>query len=283
MIEKFLICTDLDRTLIPNGPEPESPQAPARFASLVNRKEVLLTYVSGRDRVLVEQAISSFSLPQPDYVIGDVGTSIYEVGKNAGWQHQIQWEQEIADDWNGLAHADLQALLADLSDLQLQEHARQNRFKLSYYLPLNAEQHALEEIIQSRFIEKHINARLVWSVDEPAGVGLLDVLPHGASKLHAIEALIRMKDFNLENTVFCGDSGNDLEVLESPIKAVLVANAQDEVRQESLKRAHSMGNAEQLFCAQGTLLNMNGNYSGGMLEGIAHYFPETIRWMDDNE
>ena len=31
MPERLLLCTDLDRTLIPNGPQPESPRARAAF------------------------------------------------------------------------------------------------------------------------------------------------------------------------------------------------------------------------------------------------------------
>ncbi|MCI5126782.1 MAG: haloacid dehalogenase, partial [Candidatus Electrothrix sp. AR5] len=31
---KLLVCTDLDRTLLPNGPQPESPGARPAFAAL---------------------------------------------------------------------------------------------------------------------------------------------------------------------------------------------------------------------------------------------------------
>lgn len=49
-MNRLLICTDLDRTLIPNGPQPESPKARALFRRLVSREEVTLAYVSGRHR-----------------------------------------------------------------------------------------------------------------------------------------------------------------------------------------------------------------------------------------
>ena len=58
MSERLLICTDLDRTLLPNGVQPESPGARRRFAALASRPEVTLVYVTGRHRALVEQAIS---------------------------------------------------------------------------------------------------------------------------------------------------------------------------------------------------------------------------------
>ncbi|MBT8439796.1 MAG: haloacid dehalogenase, partial [Gammaproteobacteria bacterium] len=71
MPDKLLLCTDLDRTLIPNGPQPESPAARQRFLSLVNKPEVLLAYVTGRHQKLVQDAINNYCLPVPDFVIGD--------------------------------------------------------------------------------------------------------------------------------------------------------------------------------------------------------------------
>jgi hypothetical protein len=107
----------------------------------------------------------------------------------------------------------------------------------------------------------------------------LDILPACASKYHAIEALLRLHGFDHGNTVFCGDSGNDIEVLASPIPAVLVANHQQEVRELAQQRAEALDCSEQLYIARGGFMGMNGNYSAGMLEGIAHYHPDTLAWM----
>ncbi|MGB5475109.1 MAG: HAD family hydrolase, partial [Gammaproteobacteria bacterium] len=85
MPERLLICTDLDRTLLPNGPQSESPQARERFAGLVANPQITLAYVSGRHRALVEQAIFNYRLPVPDFVVGDVGTTIYRVGTEQAW------------------------------------------------------------------------------------------------------------------------------------------------------------------------------------------------------
>ena len=87
MLKRILICTDLDRTLLPNGKQPESPGARAAFTRLVSRPEVTLAYVSGRHRSLVEDAIMEYGLPLPDWVIGDVGTTIYHVRTGEWRQH----------------------------------------------------------------------------------------------------------------------------------------------------------------------------------------------------
>lgn len=279
MLESLLICTDLDRTLIANGPQSESPAARQHFAALVARPEVTLAYVSGRHRALVEQAITNFCLPLPDFVVGDVGTTIYHVGPQQDWQRQTDWEQEIALDWGGYSHAELKQLLQDLPDLRLQEPAKQNDFKLSYYVPQQGDSHALSVVIRHRLEAHGVNANLIWSIDEPAGVGLLDVLPARASKYHALESLMKYHGFNYHNTVFCGDSGNDIEVLASPIPAVLVANSQPDVRELARRLADEMGYGERLYIAHGDFMGMNGNYSAGILEGVAHYYPQTLQWM----
>ena len=279
MIDRLLICTDLDRTLIPNGPQSESRNARKYFTTLVNCPEVTLTYVSGRHRALIEEAISHYNLPQPDFVVGDVGTSIYHVGTENDWQRQTTWEKEIACDWGNKSHADIKKLLLGIPELSLQEQAKQNRYKLSYYIPLQSEQDTLSALIRERLSRENVRASLIWSVDEPNATGLLDILPGRATKFHAVESLMKEHTFDLGNTVFCGDSGNDIEVMASAIPAVLVANSQADVKLLARQLADSNGCAEQLYIAQGNFMGMNGNYAAGMLEGIAHYYPETVDWM----
>ena len=273
----ILLCSDLDRTLLPNGPQPESPGARERFTAVAERPEVTLVYVTGRHRVLVQQAIDNYCLPLPDYVIGDVGTSLFAVTED-GWELRQDWQEEIAPDWAGLRHADIHALLADIRSLRLQPTAKQNTWKLSYFVPLYADNVALLGEIGQRLERHAVNASLIWSVDEPAAIGLLDILPASANKLHAIEFLRSRNGFSYADTLFAGDSGNDLSVLASAIPAVLVANASPEVREAALREAAEQGHADALYIASGGYLGMNGNYSAGLLEGLVHFMPHTSAW-----
>ena len=279
-MDRYLICTDLDRTLIPNGPAAESAEAAPRFGRLVERPEVTLAYVSGRHRELVEEAITQYALPQPEFVVGDVGTTLYRVGAGNDWVRNAEWEASIAADWSGKTHGELAALLAEIPGLRLQEVAKQNRFKLSYYVDQDMDLDAISQSAASRLRVSGVKARLVSSHDDLSGEGLLDVLPASASKRHAIEALMEYEGFSREQTVFCGDSGNDLEVLASPVAAVLVANARDEVKRRAIELADEAGCKDRLYIARGGFLGMNGNYRGGMLEGIAHYHPEIGEWLE---
>jgi HAD superfamily hydrolase (TIGR01484 family) len=281
-LSQLLICTVLDRTLIPNGSSPESSRARPLFQQLVSRSEVSLAYVTGRHQALVEEAIAFYSLPIPNFAITDVGTVIYEI-VHGKWQIDEAWLTHIAEDWQGKTAAELAPLLTDFGELTLQEAEKQNLYKLSYYFTLDCDIQELSQKI-SRQLEKHeTSATVISSIDESKAVGLLDILPSRASKLHAIEFLIQQKGFSVSNAVFAGDSGNDLSVLVSPIQSVLVANARYDVKQTAKEQARFNNNLASLYIAEGNYLDMNGNYSAGILEGVFHYFPEVSQWLEIKE
>ena len=272
-MRRFLLCTDMDRTLIPNGAAPESAAARPLFARLAARPEATIAYVTGRHRALVEQAIREYRLPVPDFVIADVGSTIFEV-EDGDWRQWDDWSREIDPDWADMGADDLYRLLPDMPELTLQEPEKQNRHKLSFYVPLSADAPGLMARIDGILKDSGIRANLIWSEDEQTGVGLLDILPVGANKRHAIEFMMERNGFDDGNTVFAGDSGNDLDVLLSPIHAVLVANASDDVRD-----AARGGTAATLYLARGGYLGMNGNYCAGVLEGLAHFLPDVDAWL----
>ena len=134
-MKKLLLCTDLDRTLIPNGPQPESKFAREIFNKFTSQDEVTLVYVTGRDKLLTQQAIKNYKLPVPKFVIADVGSTIYQV-VNDKWIHLDKWDSEIDNDWGVKNNNDLQKLLQHFSDIRVQEYSKQNKHKLSYYVPL---------------------------------------------------------------------------------------------------------------------------------------------------
>lgn len=275
----IFLCSDLDRTILPNGSQPESPQARPALSTVAAHPQLMLAYVSGRHEQLLQQAIKDYGIPQPDYAIGDVGTTIYRI-KNDKWESWPEWIEAIAVDWNGAKHRDLQAQFTDLDVLRLQEPEKQNTFKLSYYTPVAFDKEGVLAEMDARLKRQHVEASLVWSVDEAAGVGLLDVLPASATKLHAVEFLMQHLEFNDANTVFAGDSGNDLPVLTSGrLQAVLVKNAHPDVVTEAKAALEQKNAADKLYVAKGDFLGMNGNYSGGVLEGLAHFIPLTASWM----
>lgn len=270
--QRLLLCTDMDRTVIPNGLQAEHPEARRRFADFCRQPEVTLVYVTGRHQALVQEAIKIYSLPQPDFAITDVGSKIYQTDGDH-WLSVDAWESEIDKDWNGKNHHDIKRLLGDFYDLHLQELSKQNTHKVSYYLPLSLDPEALMQRMQERLRGEGVDASLIWSIDEPKSIGLLDVLPRNATKLHAIEFLQRQLGYANDEVIFAGDSGNDLPVLGSSVQSVLVANAAAEVKLAARRLAERHGHHDALYIAAAEGVGMNGNYAAGVLEGVWHFAP----------
>jgi hydroxymethylpyrimidine pyrophosphatase-like HAD family hydrolase len=152
---------------------------------------------------------------------------------------------------------------------------KQGLHKLSYYIPLDTDVKTLIKAINLRLKAQQIQANIIWSIDEQAQIGLLDILPLGANKQLAIAFLMDQQNFTLQNTLFSGDSGNDLDVLLSPIPSILVANANPEFKKQIQEKANQLGLSDTIYIAKGLDLTLNGNYSAGIIEGIYYYFPES--------
>lgn len=277
---QYALFTDLDRTLLPNGAAPESPRARPLLAQLAARETLALIYVSGRDLSLLRQAIDQYHIPRPTWAVGDVGSSIYSV-ERGHWQLYEDWHRQIAPDFQDQPAPELHALFTDLSLLRLQEADRQKRFKLSYYAPLLPDWQTLVSEMRTRLDSAGLRAEVIWSVDEAAATGLIDVLPASATKLHAVEYLMQVMELPFERCVFAGDSGNDLPVVCSGrIQSILVRNAHTEVSAEARQVLAGSGQEHMLYQARGLSPALNGNYSAGIVEGFLHFIPAARDWIE---
>lgn len=272
-MDRILLCCDLDRTVLPNGHQPESPGVRELFADLVQRSDILLAYVSGRDKTLLLEAIDEYHIPVPDFAIGDVGTTMYQI-QDGKWTALDSWANHIGEDWHNDAPRQIHGYIANLDGLSLQEESKQGRYKLSYYVPVDVDIQGLLNTIDRKLNEHAIHANLIWSIDEIKNIGLLDILPARANKLHAIEFLIRQTGCSKSGTVFAGDSGNDLPVIISDVPAVLVKNASADVQREAWQAIEKNGNQAHVYIARGNFHGLNGNYAAGIIEGLIHYHPQ---------
>jgi len=263
----------MDRTIIPNGRQREHPHALKRFCQLCRLPGIKLVYVTGRHLQLVKQAIVDYSLPEPEYAITDVGTKIYQRLQNE-WHEILPWQDQISKDWQGKTHAQLQQTLGGFSELALQEQSKQNQFKLSYYLPLNTDQGNILEQIELQLNQLGVAASLIFSIDEPEQVALLDILPRNATKLHAINYLQQHLGYGLQEIIFAGDSGNDLPVMGSSIRSILVANAEPDIKRKAMQLAEKNNCIESLYLAQQDNSPLGGNYTAGVLQGIEFFISE---------
>ena len=216
----------MDRTLLPNGSWPSDPGAIELFNELTQKHDVRLVYVTGRNLDLTEKAIEEFGIRYPDVLIGDVGTSIrlYEKGV---WQSHTGWQQHvkrISPRWDAEAVRDA---VAGVEGLVEQEREHCGPFKQSYYVDHDRREIILESVddrVKGRFDEV-----MVYSFDSQTGKGLLDFLPHSATKQTALEYIADELGAEKQDVVFCGDSGNDVFPLTAGFSGVLVRNADDQL------------------------------------------------------
>ncbi|MFQ6370889.1 HAD family hydrolase [Shewanella sp. YIC-542] len=272
-MDALLLCTDLDRTLLPNGPQPESPLARLFFARVVATPGIQLAYVSGRNLSLVQQAISQYQLPWPDFMVTDVGSMIYRREAN-GYHPLPGWQRHMAADWPHFNSQRLAQALGALPHLQLQPAAQQQPYKLSYQCVPSGNMHADIALLRRRLATLALQWQIVSSIDETRDMGLVDILPARAGKRPAIDFLVQQLGLAASRVFFSGDSGNDLDVLISPYRTVLVKNATPAVVKSALAGSHQQGNHGRLYLAKGmAALALNGNYSAGIVEGLLHFFP----------
>ncbi|MDF0534050.1 HAD-IIB family hydrolase [Shewanella sp. A32] len=275
----MLLCTDLDRTLLPNGLQPESPQARRWFADAVKYPGVMLAYVSGRDLGLMQQAIVEYNLPLPDVAITDVGSMIYQ-REGQRYRPMPSWQSYIGEDWGTHNSHTLAQAIGELPNLQLQPKQQQQQYKLSYQIVPAAAMAEDLVLLEQQLQKLAIRAQMISSVDETSDMGLVDILPARAGKRQAIDFLAKTLVLTPPQVFFSGDSGNDLDVLISPYRTVLVKNATEEVVASAISGGKAQGNASSLYLAQGLPeLGLNGYYSAGIVEGLFHFFPGLKAWL----
>lgn len=275
--KQYLLCTDLDRTLLPNGHQKESVDARPLFRKLVKHKNIDVAYVSGRSLQLVKDAIKHYSLPNPDYIICDVGSSIYKrVNEdNNKYEKIIEWQTIISKDWGEDDSAIVRKLITEGDNLKIQPDENQTSHKLSYTVSPSSFINVEIKAIQQQLKTHNIKSCIIDSIDETKDEGLIDILPKSANKKNAITYIVDTFGYNNQQVFFSGDSGNDLDVLNSPYKITLVANATEQVIQQALYIQKQSSKTSHLYIAKGSPENgLNGNYASGILEGFMHYFTE---------
>lgn len=261
-----VLATDLDGTLIPLDGNAENRQDLEVLRQRLVAESVTLTFVSGRHLALVQQAMQTHDLPVPNWIICDVGTTIYRRtdadSDAAGAAPESRVPAESEDAWEELpAYRDhLKSLCAQLpidtlrtelqrfEALELQEEEKQGRFKLSYYVD-REDLHNVASQIQDWISDADAPYSLICSVDPFTGSGLIDLLPKRASKAYAMEWWCSNCGYEKEQIVFAGDSGNDLAALTAGYRAIVVGNADRELAREVQQEHERQGWSHRLYLA----------------------------------
>lgn len=234
--QQLLVC-DLDGTLLGDD------VALRKFARWLapRRAKVALAYSSGRLHWSIAEAMRDYPLPAPDYVVAGVGTEIRTGLHGEPWQ---PWASRFTA-WDA---ALVRERLHNCCGLRLQVGNVHAPHKVSYVRDDLSENELAE--VQQRLSDAGLDVRLIYSTGRD-----LDVTPRGAGKGAATEFLARHLGLPMSHVIACGDSGNDLCMLQQSGCAVIVANAFSEL-------AHLTGPS---------IFRSRHQYAAGVHDGVQHW------------
>lgn len=266
---KRLFASDLDGTLIPSDHERISTdgyqQGVAEFTREVQSVRLLsIAYVTGRHFDYAIEGVNQAGLPTPNYFLTDVGTTLY-VREGEHWKLEQGYAAQLDEQWDSELVDTLTAELLSAAGVRLQEEEKQGRYKRSFYLESSVSRKEIQKRLSNRVGHEHRGVQMILSSAVDSSFHLLDLLPRGASKLSGVEYLQSLLDVPEINTVFAGDSGNDLEVFFSGIQSIIVANRRQEVARE-IEKALKGGelSSESIYQAERECID-------GVLDGLRHF------------
>jgi len=203
----FTLATDLDGTFL-GGSEA---QRSALYDWIDARRDSIgLIFVTGRDPDFIVDLTRDTPVPTPDYVVGDVGTTVAEVVD--GQLVPISaLEAHIAELWAD-GSARIRAELNGTAGLTAQE--TRFRYRMSY--DMNPD--LLDPTARPRV--EAMGYDVLMSNDR-----FFDALPRGVSKGPSLRRLVDHLGLRDASVLCAGDTMNDLSMLACGLPSVAVGNS----------------------------------------------------------
>lgn len=260
--DRYLLATDLDGTFIPISGHSQNRDD---LATIVNRLEQTggtLVYITGRHLESVLDAISKESIPSPEWIVGDVGTSVFRRDGDTYQQHR-GYTEHLLERTGGIRadHVGRQASAIEL--LRPQLPIQQGEFKSSWFCDADQIGQVVSRV-EVMLDQSGLPFGVINSIDPITGEGLIDLLPVGVTKAHALSWLASELTYCDDDVLFAGDSGNDLAAMTAGYHAIVVSNATGTVREDARAFHQERGTADRLF--ESTL-----EATSGVLEGLEHF------------
>jgi sucrose-6F-phosphate phosphohydrolase len=216
-----LFSTDLDGTLIGN---PESMQRfKEAWESLPRELRPILVYNSGRSVKDTRTLAQARKLPEPDYIIGGVGTEFFDARRPG------EVPEFVAQFGEGWDLPTVERVVGSTPGIQRQPPEFLHPYKSSWFLD-RADRTQIEEL-KHRLNEAGLRVIVVYS-----SLRHLDVLPRQANKGNALTWLCQRIEVPLEQVLVAGDTGNDSSMFLIPgVHGIVVENAQPELFEAVVK------------------------------------------------
>lgn len=242
----FLLVTDLDNTLV--GDDAALAMLNQKLEEHRQQFDTKIVYATGRSLYLYRQLATEKSLLTPDALITSVGTEMYFNPAEATFDSQ--WAEILSQGWH---REKIAAIANKYQQLQIQPDSEQNPFKISYYLAESLADEVISQL-QSDLLSQGFTIKLIYSGGQD-----LDLLPQNGDKGLAVQFLRQKWNVFPEQTVACGDSGNDIALFKGDEKGIIVGNAKPELHQWYLENQNNSLYLAKAICA------------GGILEGLQYF------------
>ncbi|MCQ4325912.1 glucosylglycerol-phosphate synthase [Stutzerimonas stutzeri] len=232
----MLLATDLDGTFLGGDPQDRL----SLYQTITAHPDIQLAYVTGRSLEAVLPLLADPTLPQPDYIIADVGASLYH-GETLLPIQPLQ--QHIETRWPG--ETVIAKALASYPELVRQDVPQARR--CSYFCtPEQAADPALKAVAEQ------LGCDLLYSADL-----YLDFLPRGVNKGSSLLRLIETLGLDPEQVLVAGDTLNDLSMLGCGLKGVCVGQSEPGLLEQT-RNCTRVLHAEAAGC-------------GGIIQAFAHF------------
>ncbi|MFE9581896.1 trehalose-6-phosphate synthase [Nocardia sp. NPDC006044] len=202
--EKVLV-TDLDGTLLGGS---DADRLRLRNA-LTRHPEVTVVFATGRGLDSVREVLRDPLVPQPRWIIADVGASVVD---GADLTPVATLQARLRAGWPGAAV--VRAALRRFPALTYQEGVAQDG-RCSFLLPPTGLTRELLDAVVA------LGCSWQYSADT-----YFDVLPAPADKGHALVALAADRGWSMGRVLVAGDSGNDRSMFGRGAHGVIVGNAE---------------------------------------------------------
>ncbi len=266
-VKPRVLATDLDGTLIPLNNHPEHHVSLRQLRQKFSENNFEFVFVTGRHLASVLRAIDQFHLPTPDWILCDVGSSIYRRDDSGSYQIHDAYADHLQCLLGVESMTKIRDQLRESAGMRFQEEEKQSRFKLSFYCMKH--QISRQVVLLNEVLLKHsIQCQIISSADPFNHDGLIDLLPANVSKAYALNWWAASQQIAPDSIVFAGDSGNDLAAMTAGFKTIVVGNASDEVKRAAIEAHQVAGHPNRIWIAeaQATSAVLAGCYHFGMID-----------------
>ena len=239
----MLLATDLDGTFLGG----KTADKFALYRMIREQQDIRLAFVTGRGMESVLPLLDDSIIPNPDYIVCDVGATVLN-GRTLEPVQPIQ--SQIEKKWPGILT--IRKKLRKVKGLELQKVPQQRR--CSYYFSEDT------DLDQIRSLVAEYGCDVLLSASR-----YLDILPGGVNKGSTLIQLVKTMQADPGEVLVAGDTLNDLSLYQTGYKGVVVGTAETAL----VEATRDISTVYQAARAG----------AGGILESFGH-FPEFHRYHE---